>query len=114
VKHNTFCLVILALLALTAIPAAAEEANFIMPMDSRAPTESYQGQGTVNSVDAEAGKVNLSYGPIPSLGWKAKTTNFEVQDRTLLASLKKGQKVAFTLVEGRKGQYAISEITVVK
>ncbi len=113
-KHNTFCLIVLALLALTAIPAAAEEGGFIMPMDGRAPTESYQGQGTVNSVNAEAGMVNLSYGPISSLGWKAKTTNFEVQNRSLLASLKKGQKVAFTLVEGRKGQYAISEIAVVK
>lgn len=113
-KHNTFCLIVLAILALAAVPAIAEEGNYVMPMDGRAPTESYQGQGTVNSVNAEAGKVNLSYGPIPSLGWKAKTADFEVQDRILLASLKKGQKVAFTLVEGRKGQYAISEITVVK
>jgi Cu(I)/Ag(I) efflux system protein CusF len=114
VKRHKSCLIIVAVLALAAVPAFADEGNYVMPMDGRAPTESYQGEGTVNSVNAETGKVNLSYGPIPSLGWKAKTANFEVQDRTLLASLKKGQKVAFTLVEGRKGQYSISEIAVVK
>ncbi len=113
-KNNAFYLILLALLALTAIPAVAEDANFIMPMDGRAPAESYQGQGMINSVDAKAGKVNLSHGPIPSLGWKAMTMSFEVQDKTLLANLKKGQKVAFTLVEARKGQYSISEIKVVK
>ena len=113
-KHNTFYLILLALLALTAIPAAAEDANIIMPMDGRAPAQSYQGLGTINNVNAKAGKINLSHGPIPSLGWKAMTMSFEVQDKTLLAKLKKGQKVAFTLVEVRKGQYEISEITVVK
>jgi Cu/Ag efflux protein CusF len=114
VKHNAFYLILLALLALTAIPAAAEDANFVMPMDGRAPTESYQGLGTVNNVNVKAGKVNLSHGPIPALGWKAMTMNFEVQDKAMLANLKKGQKVSFTLVEARKGQYQISEITVVK
>jgi Cu/Ag efflux protein CusF len=114
VKHNAFYLILLALLALPAIPAAAEDANFVMPMDGRAPAESYQGLGTVNNVNVKAGKVNLSHGPIPSLGWKAMTMSFEVQNKTLLANLKKGQKVSFTLVEARKGQYQISEITVVK
>ena len=113
-KHNAFYLILLALLALTAIPAVAEDANVIMPMDGRAPAVSYPGKGTVNSVDSEAGKVNLSHGPIPSLGWKAMTMSFEVQDKTLLANLKKGQKVSFTLVEARKGQYSISDIKVVK
>jgi Cu(I)/Ag(I) efflux system periplasmic protein CusF len=114
VKHNRIYLIPVALLALTAIPAAAEDTNIIMPMDGRTPTQSYQGLGTINSVNVKAGKVNLSHGPIPSLGWKAMTMNYEVQDKDLLANLKKGQKVAFTLVEARKGQYVISDITVVK
>lgn len=113
-KHNAFYLILLALLALAAIPAVAEDANFVMPMDGRAPTESYQGIGTINNVNVKAGKVNLSHAPIAALGWKAMTMSFEVQDKTLLANLKKGQKVSFTLVESRKGQYQIGEITVVK
>ena len=97
-KQKRYYFIVLVLLVLAAVHAAAEEANFIMPMDGRAPSESYPGQGIVNSVDPEAGKVNLSYGPIPGLGWKARSADFEVQDRTLLANLKKGQKVAFKLV----------------
>ena len=37
-----------------------------------------------------------------------------MQDKVLLTKLKPGQKVAFKLIEVRKGQYEISEITVVK
>jgi Cu(I)/Ag(I) efflux system protein CusF len=114
VKLNTFCLVVLALLAMTAIPAVAEEANDIMPMDGKAPTEIYQGQGTINSVDAKDGKIALSHGPIASLGLKAMTTNFDVVDRSLLAHLKKGQKVQFTLIQAGLGQYAISVIATIK
>ena len=113
-KRNTSYLIFLALLALTAIPAAAEDTNIIMPMDGKAPTESYQGKGTINSVDAKAGKVNLSHGPIASLGWPGMTMDFEVQDRASLTHLKRGQKVEFKLIEVRKGKYVISEIAVVK
>jgi Cu(I)/Ag(I) efflux system protein CusF len=114
VKLNTLYLVVLALLALTAIPAAAEDANYVMPMDGKAPTEIYQGQGTINSVDAKAGKIALSHGPIASLGLKAMTSNFDVVDRSLLAHLKIGQKVQFTLIQAGLGQYAISVIATVK
>jgi Cu/Ag efflux protein CusF len=115
VKLNNLYSVLLALLVLIAIPAAAEEdENVMMPMDGRAPTLIYQGQGMVNGVDAKSSKVSLSHGPIVILGLKARITNFEVVDRSLLAHLKKGQKVVFSLVEAGKGQYAISEIAAVK
>jgi len=114
VKHNTFVLIPLALLALTALPAAADDMPMTMPMDGKAVTESHQGIGKINSVDVKAGKINLSHGPIASLGWMGMTMDFDVQDKVLLANLKKGQKVAFTLIEVRKGKYVISEITVVK
>lgn len=113
-ERNTFILIPLALLALTALPAAAEDMPMIMPMDGKAVTESHQGKGTINSVDAKAGKLNITHGPIASLGWDGMTMDFEVQDKAMLASLKKGQKVAFTLVEARKGKYVISAITAVK
>jgi Cu(I)/Ag(I) efflux system periplasmic protein CusF len=114
VKLNTSYLVPLVFLVLSVIPAVAEDANNIMPMDGRAPTQSYRGLGTINNVNVKAGRINLSHGPIASLGLKAMITNFDVVDRALLAHLKKGQRIAFSLVEARKGQYAISEITVVK
>ena len=113
-KFNTCNSVLLALLALTAIPVAAEDANFVMPMDGKAPTEIYQGQGMVSSVDAKAGKVGLSHGPIASLGMKAMTSNFEVVNKSMLAHLKKGQKVEFSLIQAGLGQYAVSVIATVK
>jgi Cu/Ag efflux protein CusF len=114
VKLNTLYSVPLVFLALSAIPAVAEDANIMMPMDGRAPIQVYQGQGMINSVNAKAGKISLSHGPIASLGLKAMITNFDVVDRALLAHLKKGQKVAFSLVQAGLGQYAISEINAVK
>lgn len=113
-KLNTFYLVPLAFLALSAIPATAEDVNIIMPMDGKAPTQIYQGQGMISSVDAKAGRISLSHGPITSLGLKAMTTNFDVVDRALLVHLKKGQKVSFSLIQAGLGQYAINEIAAVK
>jgi Cu(I)/Ag(I) efflux system protein CusF len=114
VKYHQFILIPMALLTLTAIPAFADDKPIIMPMDGKAVTETHQGKGTVNSVDAKAGKINLSHGPIASLDWPGMTMDFDVQDRALLAKLKVGQKVSFKLVEIRKGKYVISEISVVK
>jgi Cu(I)/Ag(I) efflux system periplasmic protein CusF len=114
VKQNTFTLIALALLTLTGLPAAADDKPMIMPMDGKAVTETYQGKGKVNSVDAKAGKINLSHEAIASLGWPGMTMDFDVQDKAMLAKLKAGQKVTFTLIEIRKGKYVISEINVVK
>jgi Cu/Ag efflux protein CusF len=113
-KRTASIFIPLALLMLTALPAAADDKPVIVPMDGKAVTESHQGIGKINSVDVKAGKINLSHGPIASLGWMGMTMDFDVQDKVLLANLKKDQKVAFTLIEVRKGKYVISEITVVK
>jgi Cu(I)/Ag(I) efflux system periplasmic protein CusF len=104
----------LALLVLTSLPAAAEEKPMLMPMDGKAVTETHQGKGKVNSVDAKAGKVNLTHEAIASLGWQGMTMDFDVQDKASLTKLKPGQKVTFKLIEVRKGKYEISEIAVVK
>jgi len=104
----------LALIMLTALPAAADDKPVILPMDGKAVTETHQGKGKVNSVDAKAGKINLSHEPIVSLDWPEMTMDFMVQDKASLTNLKPGQKVTFKLIEGRPGKYVISEITAVK
>jgi len=114
VKPDIFVLIPLVVLGLTAIPAAAENAGVIMPMDSKASLPSYRGKGTINSVDAKAGRINLSHGPIPGLGWAAMTMDFDVRDKDSLSKLKPGQKVTFELIEVRKGNYVIGEIELVK
>jgi Cu/Ag efflux protein CusF len=114
VKYDTQVLIVFALFALTALPAAADETRMDMPMDGKIITEIHQGKGKINSVNIKAGKLNITHGPIASLDWPGMTMDFEVQDKAKLAKLKAGQKVAFTLIETSKGKYVISEITVVK
>lgn len=113
-KRDTFILIPLALLALTALPVAAEDMNMTMPMDSKAPTQSHQGKGKINSVDVKAGKINMTHDPIATLGWPGMTMDFDVQDKDSLTKLKLGQKVTFKLIEARKGKYVISEIALIK
>ena len=113
-KRNIFILIPLALLPLTVFTAAADDMRMIMPMDGKAVTESHQGKGKVNRVDVKAGKINLTHEPIASLDRPGMTMDYDVQDKALLTNLKPGQKVAFKLIEVRKGQYAISEISVIK
>lgn len=113
-KRLVFVLPPMALLLLTGLSAGADDMKMDMPMHSKTAIQNHPGTGTINSVDARAGKINLTHGPIASLGWPAMTMDFEVQDKALLIHLKPGQKVAFKLVEIHKGKYQISEITVVK
>ena len=79
-----------------------------------AEAEAHKGQGTVNRVDASAGKINLTHGPIPSLKWPGMTMDFAVKNKQGLAKLKAGQKVEFKVAEQSKGQYAITEIAPAK
>jgi Cu(I)/Ag(I) efflux system periplasmic protein CusF len=112
-KRTAYLFISLAFFALSALPAAAED-HAMKHTEGKAATQAHQGKGTINSVDAKAGKINITHEPIASLGWSGMTMDFEMQDKAVLANLKKGQKVRFKLVEARKGNYVISEITVVK
>jgi len=114
VKHDIIVWIALALFALTVLPASADERPEIMPMDGRMASESYTGNGKINSVDVKTSRINLSHGLIPGLDLKGMTGDFEVQDKALMVKLKKGQKVTFQLIEIGKGKYVISEIFVIK
>ena len=69
----------------------------------------HRGQGTVNSVDVAAGKLNLTHGPITSLGWKSMTMDFSAQTPALLKNLKPGAPVEFEL-QNSGGAYLITRI----
>ena len=107
-----------AFLVLAALPGQAAEMKDMpdMKMDAgkTSPEQAHKGRGTVNGVDAKAGKVNLTHGPIASLKWPGMTMDFAVSDKQALAKLKPGQKVEFKLVEKTKGQYVITEIAPAK
>ena len=72
--------------------------------------QTHRGQGTVNSIDVAAGKLNLTHEPIASLGWKGMTMDFSVQNPALLKNLKSGAPVEFELQKTGRA-YLITRIT---
>jgi Cu(I)/Ag(I) efflux system protein CusF len=59
--------------------------------------------GTVESVDAAAGKISISHGPVAALGWPAMTMNFKATPEQI-ASVQAGQAIEFDfLAEGMQG-----------
>lgn len=100
----------LALTLLLSVSAQADDATHNMPgmQDHAMPgsqnlqektqdTQTHRRQGTVNSVDAATGKVNLTHEPIESLGWKTMTMGFSVKDPASLKNLTPGAAVEFEL-----------------
>lgn len=75
--------------------------------------QAHKAQGTVQKVDPNAGIVNLSHGPIPSLNWPAMTMDFRVKDKALLKDVKPGQKVEFEVAQEGQSTFVIRRIVPV-
>ena len=74
--------------------------------------ENHRGSGTVASVDAAGGRVELDHGPISSLQWPSMKMGFLVEDKSQLAALKPGDRVQFELrpKPDADGNYVIEKI----
>ena len=57
--------------ALKRLEGAEEKVD--VPAKEGAIGKTHRATGTVNNLDREAGSVNLSHGPVPSLNWPAMT-----------------------------------------
>lgn len=57
--------------------------------------DEHTASGTVNSVDAAAGTINLTHGPVASANWPAMTMTFKLADPSAGESLRPGQRVEF-------------------
>lgn len=76
-----------------------------MPMDKMAADAKgtvHKAKGTVTKVDAKAGVVTLSHGPVPTLNWPAMSMGFKVTDQAMLGNLAEGQSVEFEFVKAGK------------
>ena len=71
---------------------------------------SHHAEGTVDEVDAKAGTVSLSHGPIDSLKWPAMTMEFKVANDALLKDLKPGAMVTAEFVERQPGEWVITSV----
>ena len=80
------------------------------PAAAPARVEAHRGRGRINSVDREAGKLNISHGPVESLSMPGMTMNFPVEDRALLDQAKPGEEIEFEFrVEG--ADFVITGVT---
>ena len=73
----------------------------------------HHAEGKVEEVDAKAGTVSLSHGPIASLKWPAMTMEFQVANASILSALKPGSRVAFEFVERGPGEWVITSVNPV-
>jgi Cu/Ag efflux protein CusF len=74
--------------------ASGQSAN--MPDMPRSGTEGeHVAQGTVNSIDAAAGTINISHGPVESAGWPAMTMNFRLADPEAADGVEAGAQIEF-------------------
>ncbi|MEO8164271.1 MAG: copper-binding protein [Betaproteobacteria bacterium] len=67
------------------------------------------GTGVVQSVDKANARVKLAHDPIDALGWPKMTMFFRLKDKTLADSVKKGDRIDFTLEKSASG-YVISAL----
>lgn len=68
--------------------------------------------GTVNSVNKSSGKVNISHGPIKTLGMDGMTMDFLVEDPAMLDELKKGAAIDFSVTKDSKGVLVITDFEI--
>jgi Cu(I)/Ag(I) efflux system periplasmic protein CusF len=64
-----------------------------MPQSAQQPT--HMAQGTVNSIDPDAGTVNISHGPVASANWPAMTMSFKLANPSSASGIEPGQRVDF-------------------
>ncbi len=90
--------------------AAPKEGQAAAPGQPAAKGTSHQAEGTVDGIDAAAGTISLSHGPVASLKWPAMTMEFKAANASLLQGLKPGAKVAVEFVERQPGEWVITAI----
>ena len=71
-------------------------------------TAGHRAEGLVEEVDAKAGTLSLSHGPVASLKWPAMTMEFKLANPSLLQTLKPGAKVDVEFVERQPGEWVIT------
>ena len=55
----------------------------------------HTAEGTLNSADPAAGRVNITHGPVATAQWPGMTMSFKLADPAAAGDLKPGQRVEF-------------------
>ncbi|MFZ5555710.1 MAG: efflux RND transporter periplasmic adaptor subunit [Pseudomonadota bacterium] len=72
--------------------------------------QTHLARGTVDAVDTARGTVEITHGPIPSLGWPGMSMEFRVKDKAILSGVEKGEAVEFELAQPKPGEFVIERI----
>ena len=116
--------VIMLLAAPLALAACAEEADETVPADT-AMNENMEmssdmpmmedgqtgriasAQGTITSIDDDAGTITIDHGPVPEVEWPAMTMGFAASEEQR-ASVAEGDEVSFTFEKTGTGGEIVS------
>lgn len=85
------------LVALSAVPAFADDAFRERSLGPTEEAHRAQGIGLIKSLDKDGRHVVLSHGAIPEMVWPASERRLAVANPELLRGLRPGQKVRFTI-----------------
>lgn len=108
-KHIKYVAALSALAWGIALPLGSHaQSTPSAPQAQSAPADSMT-EGEIKKIDADAGKLTIKHGPIRNLDMPGMTMVFAVKDKSLLASVKPGDKVKFVVVrEG--GKMVVTEL----
>ena len=73
-------------------------------------TVGHQAEGILNAVDAAAGAVTVSHGPVASLNWPAMKMDFVLANPALVQNISPGSQVAIEFVERKPGEWVITSM----
>ncbi|MGE0408999.1 MAG: copper-binding protein [Amphiplicatus sp.] len=103
-----------ATFAAISVPALSQEGGMKMEemqgMDTKdmpCCEDMAHGVGVINSINAEAQKINLTHGPIPQIGWGKMTMDFQTGKMVDLTKFETGDRVQFALKQGRDKTHRI-------
>ena len=71
----------------------------------------HHATGIVKKMDASAGQITISHGPINSIPWPPMTMTFAVKDKQMLRQVTAEEKIDFDLVQSGKDQYTVTKIS---
>lgn len=80
------------------------------PPAPRTADGSHRATGTVDSLDAKAGTVMFSHGPIASLNWPAMSMEFKADNAAILKALRAGSPATVDIIERQPGSWVITRV----
>lgn len=69
-------------------------------------------EGVVNTIDPDAGSVNITHPPMPEINWPEMTMDIPVTGTVDLSGFSEGDTVRFTVRRGRDDVFRIVEMTL--